>query len=217
MIYLSSGQSTLAFFFEMNAKSSCLLVGSRKKSAQFAGSLFLPVTSLQMPFPLFSLVDYFMLLEMYVSGFFQLFYDVWNKDIIGILIKCHNVGRGEQVHHSRSIKQIHVNGIRRIALGVLGQNVQKINFPPSDNEGRNDGSHGWRMYSCHSLCSASRCTCEKTKQQHSWVRRVYPLVLSWLGLWLWATKERKGILLNRFMNGSCCDQFFAVFGILIFS
>ena len=46
---------------------SCLLVGSCKKSAQIAWSLFLPETFLRKPFPCFSLVDSLMLLEMYVS------------------------------------------------------------------------------------------------------------------------------------------------------
>ena len=145
MISLSSGQSTLTIFLERNAKSSYLLVGSRKKSAQFPESLFLPAAFLRMPFPLFLSSGLFYAagdVSINSFGFFQLFYDVWNKDLISILIKCHNVGRGEQVHHSSSIKQLHVNGFRTITLGVIGQNVQKINFPPSDNEGGNDGSHG---------------------------------------------------------------------------
>ena len=67
MISLFSGQSTLAIQFERNANNSSLLVGSRRNSAHFAGSLLLPATFLRTPFPRFSLVDSFMLLGLYVS------------------------------------------------------------------------------------------------------------------------------------------------------
>lgn len=53
-ITMLSADSTFANLFERNAKSSCLLVGSFKKSIQLTGSLFLPSHFLLTPLPLFS-------------------------------------------------------------------------------------------------------------------------------------------------------------------
>jgi len=66
-IFLFTGQLKSTTLLERNSNDSCLLVGSNKKSAHFKGSLFLPATFLQTPFPCFSLVDSLMLLGIYMS------------------------------------------------------------------------------------------------------------------------------------------------------
>ena len=66
-ISLSWGQSALASLLERNGNSSCLLAGSHKKSAQFAGIMFFSATFLLTPFPRYSLADSLMLIGMYVS------------------------------------------------------------------------------------------------------------------------------------------------------
>lgn len=146
IISLFSGQSAVELLLERNAISSCLLIGSRKKSVQFSGSLFSPATFLWTLFPRFYLVYSLMLLGMYVSHTIStIFIKTWSSYTSNVTLLV--IGS----KHNNPIDNLHINRIRKIILGVLGQNIHQL---------LKDGSHCWSRFPCYSSCAASRCTGE---------------------------------------------------------